>query len=365
MNVLPENKRQPKNTIFYPLLAILLMSTASISAYAEENFSGPLNVRDQFLLGMALLAFEPDTARPSITSDTSFELFQTVSNTFAHSAIITSSLVSRINREALDLDFFRSITPGENLFLLDGQVQHNSFSVKHQLYPETQIALKLQWLGLRGGNLDAFIEKFHDIVETGQHGRTGVPRDEFLVYVRSGDTEYFENIAPGEGIGDIVFSIKHDIYEIEKKFYVAIEPSIKFPSGDDNTLFSSGSIDTGLQVLITRVLKGANLYISLGVLYLGKWELLGLPNQAVISGAISYEHELTSQSSVVSQLTFSESPLGKLDIPELSDYSFQASLGYKFQITRNHGLVLAFTENLVHFDNSADIGIHLGYSYHF
>jgi hypothetical protein len=98
------------------------------------------------------------------------------------------------------------------------------------------------------------------------------------------------------------------------------------------------------------------------VTYLGEHTAYAVPSQTVVSVTAAYELGLSPVSSVVGQLTVSQSPLRSLNIPELAETNTQISLGYKRQVATRTALFAAFTENIAHFDNTADIGFHLGIS---
>jgi hypothetical protein len=78
---------------------------------------------------------------------------------------------------------------------------------------------------------------------------------------------------------------------------------------------------------------------------------------------LGYEHAVfSSRNSAIIQATVSESPFRDLDLPELAAVSIQASIGVKRMITPESVLFVALTENIAHFDNTADIGVHLAWT---
>jgi hypothetical protein len=93
--------------------------------------------------------------------------------------------------------------------------------------------------------------------------------------------------------------------------------------------------------------------------------VLGTDSQTLVSGMLGYEQGLSTHMSAILQFTVSQSPFRQLALQELSQGSLQTSLGVKYRFGSNATLFAAVTENLVHFDNTADVGFHLGFSQNF
>ena len=322
--------------------------------------TGPLRVRDQFLLNMGVLVFTPDTAEPLLPGVNRIELKTTVTNTFAKSEEVEEILERRDGRAPVDLGFLRSI-PGP-IFYLDGEIYRTALTLDRQVAPRVQLGMTLQWLNGQGGVLDGMIEEFHDTFGLSQNGRRGVPRDDYRVYLRDDGNELYLDSDPDAGWGDVLLTAKVNLRTVPRPVSLSVETSVKLPVGDEDSLYSSGSVDVGAQLLATLLYPCSCLHGSLGVLYLGEWEKLGLPSQVLFSGMVAYEHRTAPSSAVVFQLTASESPFAELSLPELGQTSLQASVGYKHQFAGKTVLFLAFTENIAHFNNTADIGFHLGLS---
>src|SRR2546430_8483212 len=77
-----------KRTLFYVAATLLLLAPG----YAQESLLAPLPVRDQFLLGNGFFFFEPEGARVLDDGDSSFDIHNSTSNTFAKSAWISRNL---------------------------------------------------------------------------------------------------------------------------------------------------------------------------------------------------------------------------------------------------------------------------------
>lgn len=356
-----KHKSHPKLIVGFLVVGLQLVGSAQALEFAD---TGPLRIRDQFLLNMGLLAFEPDTASVLASGESRVEVIETASNTFAMSKAVSAALEQRNTREAVTLTGLRAI-PG-NVFYLDAEVYRTAIAIEHGVRDGLQIGATWQWLSFIGGTFDGLIEGFHDAFNFEQGGRAGVPRGAYTTYVRSNGVEVFNDTPPGSGAGDVVLRAKLKLRGGPERSLVSLQASLKLPLGDGDELFSSGSVDAGVQLLGGYYLTDQfRINYSLGVLRLGRWDLFGLPSQTLLSGMVGLASGISHTSSVIAQLTVSESPFAGLGLPELGVVSMQASLGYKYEVDDRITLFGALTENIVYFDNSADVGFHLGASFYF
>lgn len=344
-------------------LAVPPSRAAEINRYIVDT--GPLRIRDQFLLGMGFLAFDPVSADIQPKGGWQLDLINTITNTFAHSSVIEGELEARDQRDSLTLSQLRAIDAadsGDGIFQLDGELYRTAIAVRRGLGKGSQIELVLPILNFQGGIVDSTIEGFHDTFGFGQAGRTGVAKDDFLAYARSSRAELFLDRAPGIRLGDVVIGSKLDLLRRspERRFKLALETLVKLPTGDESELASSGSTDLGAQVLMTRYFDKACLHTSFGLLYLGEWEELGTPSQLLPSLMAAYERALGPKSSGLAQLTVSESPFRDLELDELAETSIQVTLGFKRVLWERQVLFVGFTENIQNLNNTADVGFHVG-----
>ena len=349
--------------LFIGLLAFNLMAVGIADA-TDFTDTGPLRIRDQFLLNMSLLAFEADASSVLKTGTSRVEVIGTVSNTFAMSNAMKINLERRGTRQPITLDDLRA-TPG-NGFYLDAEVYRTAISIDRSVAEGLQIGITFQWLSFIGGSLDGFIEGFHDTFNFEQGGREVVPRNVHITYIRSNGMEVFDYSTPGLSLGDIVLRAKSILTDNYQHSVVSLQTSLKLPHGRGDDLFGSGSVDAGVQ-LLGSYYPSTTFYIhySMGILRLGEWQLFDLPSQTLLSGMFGLTLRTSPSSSLIAQLTASQSPFFDLDLPELRAVSLQLSLGYKHAFSNSITLFGAATENIANFDNTADIGFHAGISVNF
>lgn len=325
---------------------------------------GPLRIRDQFLLGMGFLAFDPVGARVLSQGEWQADFVLTVSNDFAHAGAVENALDERGERAPLTLEYLQEVEPnepGEGKFLVDAEHYRAALALRRGIGSNTQVEVVLQAINFEGGFLDGTIEHFHEAFQLNQAGRRGVTRDRFMVYLESGDQLLFTDQAPEWGAGNVIFSVKTDLRPNgePKTLEMAVEGKVKIAIGDSGKFTSSESVDFGLQFLSTKYFRKWSAHSAAGALYLGSWDRLQLGRQVTISGMLALERTLGPKSTLVLQGTVSESPFVDLQVEGLKGVSTQFTLGYKRRVG-DQVLFLGLTENAENFDVSPDIGIHLG-----
>lgn len=307
------------------LLALAVAFPAVAAEPLEFHDLGPLRIRDQFLLGMGFLAFDPESADVLTNGRWQVDLIATVTNTFAKSQAITDQLDERGGREPVTLDLLRSAAAaqeGRGAFYLDGETYRTAVAVRRGIGHGFQLGITVQALQLGGGGLDPAIEGFHSAFGLGQAGRLGADRDRYAVFVSSNGHELFTETAPSFGLGDTVLSAKYAIRSQPGHAYLAVEALVKIPTGSEDDLYSSGSTDLGVQALYSRFWAKSCLHASAGVLRLGSSNVLHTPRQTLLSGMVAYEHGiLNPRTSVIAQVTLSQSPFRDLDLAELGALS--------------------------------------------
>lgn len=330
--------------------------------------TGPLRVRDQFALGLGFLAFDPVSAELLTPGQWQVDFILTLANDFVHAKPVEDRLSARPGRRPVTLEELRAIEAeptSDGIFYLDGEHTRTAFAIRRGLTDRVQLEINLPILLFQGGFLDRAIESFHDAFSLGQAGRLGVDRSDFTSYVRSDDLEVYSSNDPGFQLGDVVIGAKIDLdvgagEDDDPRWESAVEVLVKAPTGDRSTLTSSGSVDLGVQFLITRYFARGCLHGAVGALALGEFKALGIDDQLVLSGVLAFERAIGDHMATLLQLTMSQSPFQDLGIRELDAATFQLTWGIKKVIGKRDVLFLGITENLGSFNNTPDIGLHFG-----
>jgi hypothetical protein len=323
--------------------------------------TGPLRIRDQFLLGMGFLAFDPVSADVLGRGEWQIDLAQSITNTWAQSESVEAFLDERTERSSLTLDELRALQPdrpGEGLYHVDGELYRTSLSVRRGIGKGLQLELTVPILDFQGGIGDSGIESFHDTFGFDESGRKGTFRDDYRVYVRDSEgNEVFRSRTPGLAVSDISLGLKARL-PAPPSWLLAIEGTVKLPTGDEDDLTGSGSADFGTQLLATRYYRRSCLHAAVGVVHLGESQLLG--DQTLVSAMLGYEHAIGSTMSLVAQTTISQSPFGDLNVDQIDEVAYLVDLGIKKGLSEKTVVFAAFSENVVNLGSSVDVGLHFG-----
>ncbi|MDX1644143.1 MAG: DUF3187 family protein, partial [Thermoanaerobaculia bacterium] len=291
---------------------------------------------------------------------------QSVTNNWAQSETVEAVLDERTSRRPLTLDQLRSIEPdrpGAGLYFADAEIYRLSVKARRSLTDRVQIGLALPVMRFHGGIGDAPIQETHEAFGIPPTGREGVPRDAFALYVRRADgEEVFLDQAPSAALGDMTATLKLRLTPAESDWLLAVEGVAKLPTGDEESLYGSGEVDYGAQLLGTAFFSRSCLHLGLGAVRTGGSEVLGVGERTVWNLFLGYEHRLARNWSWVVQGTFSESPLGELEIPGLTEDQFLIDLALKRGVGRRGAFFVALSENYRNFGSSPDVGLHVGFS---
>lgn len=344
----------------------LVAATVSAAEDGELSLLDPLPIRDQFLLNNGFYFFEPEAARVLPRDAWAFDLHSTDANTFAKSAWVSRSLegeTTRLNAtEVLASDRFRDIS---SLFLVHGQTHRASLSMRRGFGSHFQASLTVPVTSIGGGWSDGLVEGFHHLLGLGNAEREALLQNRETVYLHAGQTSYFRERTSGTALGDIALSAKYELSSLEDRdLALSVAGSLELPTGNARTLDGSGSLDGGVQMIAAHDFRNGRIHASVGILRMGADRPLGTKPILVITDTVALSRLITEKTSVTGQLTVSQSPFRNMGVAELTRRSYQMSFG--MQHLFGGTLVYAgFIENVLTFENSADVGFTWGLSRRF
>ncbi|MDX1500765.1 MAG: DUF3187 family protein [Thermoanaerobaculia bacterium] len=354
-----------------PLLLLLgaLCAPPAVAWDAALIQPGPLRVRDQFLLGMGFLAFDPAVAEVLPEGEWQADLIVTATNHFARSDGVAELIEGRSQRAEVTLEELRAAQPanGERgTFFVDGEVYRAKVAVRRGVGRGIQVEATLPVVSFQGGIVDSLAERFHTAFSFDQEGRLGVLRDTFTVYARNQDRELFLPEAPDLTLGDAVVGARFRLRPAAPapSLRMAVEALLKLPTGDTEPIASSGSVDFGVNFVMTRYSRRHYVHGSLGLLSLGRSKRLGLSSQFLLSGMLGYEGALNPATSWLIQMTVAQTPFRELGLSALEEPSIQATVGVKRALGKSV-VELGVTENFGSFNNAPDVGFHVGWTRNF
>jgi hypothetical protein len=354
-------------TLFLVFAARLDAGDAARKEGLDFFDTGPIRVREQFLIGMSYYAFDPSSADILGRGELRVEVVQSDTNTFARSDVVTHVLERRGDRGSVTLGDLRAAAPAhqrDGLYFADGEVTRTSVALRRGIGSGNEIAITLPLLRFSGGDLDGIVERFHGAFGLDDGGRIGAFRNRYTVYVRDASgREVFRDVATGTKLGDVALSLKTAIPIHSKRWKAAAETVVELPTGDRQNLFSSGGADYGTQLLVTRYFSRSCIHASAGVLHNAASAAFGTRAQTLASAMFGYEQALGRRTSAVAQFTASQSPFRKLAIEGLSSNAYLIDIGLKHAVTPRTVVFVAASENLVSYGSSADIGVHAGFTW--
>ncbi|MDX1632042.1 MAG: DUF3187 family protein [Thermoanaerobaculia bacterium] len=329
--------------------------------------TGPVRVREQFLLDMGFLAFDPATAEILDPGQWQIDFVQSGTNSWSQSDAVDEVLTSRDERAPLTLARLRAIEGGggKGLFYVDGELYRTSLSVRRGLTDRWQVAVTVPLLDFGGGFADGLVQETHDALGIPQAGRLGVPKDDYTVYLRdSGGNELFRTVPPDPALGDVTLTLKRQLHRGDS-LDVAIEGHAKLPTGDESALYSSGATDWGILLAASRYFDRSCIHLAGGGVWAEASDLYHTEDQLLFMGFAAWERALGEKSTVFVQGTVAESPFQGLELDRLEDLSYLLDFGFKRSLGPETVAFVALSENLVNFGSSADVGLHLGVTHLF
>lgn len=352
------------------LVGIALAGSAQLLAQdngARDALLAPLPIRDQFLLNNGFFFFEPEAAHVLELDQWAVAIQSSDANTFAKSEWVSKSLIGQDARvtagQALTDPRYHI---GDSLFLIDGQTHRVAFSLNRGFGNKFELGLSVPLTAIGGGWSDSMIEQAHHAMGIGNDSREAFQTNLETVYLRSGTTEYFRSRSTGFSLGDVALRAKYELAPFEDKHVsMSISGAVEFPTGNAATLAGSGSIDAGVQALLTRDFRFGRLHASLGLLRLGRNQPLGIGAQFLITDTVALSRAIGRRTGATVQITISESPFRNIGIAEFNRRSCQFSAGVQRRIGSSTFAYLALTENLFNYENSADAALSWGISRRF
>lgn len=343
------------------LAAALLLAVVPVDA---EEFYGPLRIRDMGPFQLLRLNMLPDHAIAPTAGQFALELHWSASNTFAMDGDVADYLEARGDRAELSTQDVANISAlADNAFLFDGSLGYFNLTAHLGFSDRWSGYLSLPVHRYSGGFMDRTIESFHDTFGFDSFGREYIDRDEFqAVIVLDGETFHLLDAPTRNGLGDPVVGLRY-YHPLGGHSAVTFELAHKVAVLDPEDFLSTGSSDTGMQVSWHAHGLGNSIYTSFALVRAGRAEPFPASTRRYAPSVnIAWEHLVGSNLNLVLQLNAARSVFEEGADSELTANVFQASVGLR----QRHGDFVwsyALTENLINFNNTADLGFHIGFAW--
>lgn len=254
-----------------------------------------------------------------------------------------------------------AVDPGGR-YIVDAEALSLTLGVSHALSARTEVAVSVPVSYRGGGILDGFVEGFERAVGVPNEERKRHPRDRFLVRVVGDDGTVFQRTgsAAGWGLEDMVVRVRYQLARGSKSSpAVLVYGGWKVPVGREHALRSTGGSDLALGVAAGQKLGRFHLYGSASAIQFAPSRFgsvsLARRQWSLFAGTEFCKSPRTSwllQAAVTSPAAPGFADFGKR--------TWEVTLGFKRVLTPDLLFEASVLENLFVFDNSPDVGFHLG-----
>ncbi len=366
---------QTKHRLFMLVTCLLWWGTPG-GVLAAENFGlGPLEIRDQFPVTMPFLSMTPENTQTLKAGEFFFSYQLAVANTFLNSAGAADQVdADTVERGLVPADFFSEKTglPVSGFHnYIDVESYRHLIKLKMGFTDFLEFGIEFPFVSFVGGSLDIGSEAVHNLVGIDNDSaagayRTRSDRNRYDFYVLKEDTfvisadEPFENEA-----SDVVFNIKWNLWE-GSDLLPAVTAKFSYKSpienrNDNQRLVSSGEVDFGSYLLLSKRYGDWIVYLGLGSSNLGE---SGEFSSSLRHRFMAFEFQLSSDDAwvfqAVSQSSIyrtSGSLIGsdqQVESAALSRVTDLAVIGYKSWFG-DWLIETGFVEDFNQFGNQTDI----------
>jgi thiol-disulfide isomerase/thioredoxin len=297
---------------------------------------GPLRMESQSPFQVLRLGLVPRTPSTLARGQMEVRAAETWSNTFSNS-------------------------PDE--YFLDFETLDSSISLAYGLTNELQIEAEFQNRSRFGGVMDGFIQGFHDLFGIDQNGRQDHPKGDFQFQLNPGagrPSVALDSSDEGTFSQNMLLTLQHNVTcggRHRPAFSYAV--TSRFELNDSGDFNGGRSVDLGVSVSASRRFRSWYVYQTFGFSWFGENEFRGIPLQNhQFSSLTAFEWRYRPNMSFLFQYLYSGGVVD--DFGPFSEPSHELNLGWKGEIAKGFVLEAGLIENIITFDNSPDLGFHLG-----
>lgn len=248
-------------------------------------------------------------------------------------------------------------------YIIDAEAVRFATRVAYGASDRLEIGLELPFSHRGGGVLDASIERFHRAFSLSNGQRETQPRNQYRVWVKGGEGQPDFELGDGQagwGGEDLIASARFCLRGCGGTGVSLIGTAlVKLPSVRPETLYSTGGLDTGVSLSVAKGVGRFTVYgMAAGMRYGETSEIPLVLNRWQYSAFTALEYRLSARTSLLLQL-LGTSPTAE-DFGDFGRWSYEASFGFKRRLWESWFVEFGVIENLLFYDNSPDVGLHLG-----
>jgi hypothetical protein len=249
-----------------------------------------------------------------------------------------------------------------NRYTIDAEILRFTLTAAYGITSRLELGASLPVSYRGGGILDRFVEDFEDLLGVPNQQRKQAPLDRYLILIHGNDGRTFERSGAdsGWGIEDGTVTLRYQLVSgTETSPAVVASAILKFPIGREASLYSSNGYDVAAGVSVGQRIGRFHLYGSLVAMHYATTEIVGVslyPNQVSLFTGVEYRYSPRT-SWLLQALTTSP---GAEHLGDFSKSAYEVTVGFKRLLSSNLLLEVSVLENLFIFDNSPDVGFHVG-----
>jgi len=246
-------------------------------------------------------------------------------------------------------------------FMIDGEWIQIAARISRMMTEKVEVGLYLPFIARTGGIADSSIERFHKAFGLGNARREEFPRNQCRIYIRGADDQQARWEGDELGMSDLslfsVWDVTHGDHNLPG---LGVGCAVTLPTGDEDRLLGSGSATFGASACLSKRIGTSPwlLFIGGAASYSGNKEIAGIAlRPCQFAGLCGIEYEWSQRVSFIIQ-NLTTSPIAK-DYYEFSDPVHELNLGVRLRGRQGGYAEISFQENLLKYNNSADVGIHV------
>ena len=256
---------------------------------------------------------------------------------------------------------FTESTDGFESISIDGETYRVNLSLRYGFGDRWEIGIDAPYIRHEPGQLDAFIEGFHDLFNLSQANRDDRLRNR-LNYTYNSDVNALRLNKSVSGIGDVRLNLGYKLGFDDNQSW-SVRGGVKMSTGDPDKLTGSGGTDVflGLYYSAGTFLGNESLsfHSSVGALSMGNGELVGIDvENLAIYGSSTLAWELSPKLSLKAQFDF-HSALYESRLEEIGSFAGQLILGGSVMLGRKIQLDLSVSEDVI-VDTAPDVVFSIG-----
>lgn len=176
---------------------------------------------------------------------------------------------------------------GSEFLLVDAETRETRLTLQGSVTDRIAWQLQLPYRYTGAGNLDGFIDSWHDTFGLSDGARSQLPQDEFEIWYSRSGSSLLDTTSSASGLGDVQAAVGYEMIT-SPATAVTTWLSIKLPTGDEDKLTGSGATDVSLLLAGQhRLAAGWSLFGQASVTWLGDGEFASAQQRSIVWGGLA------------------------------------------------------------------------------